>query len=132
MASRKIGAVTKAPVTLTGRIQPTDDHIVVEYLPAEGVTPGGLFIPLSAAVLDPTQRKWDHSYAARILAVGPGRRALRKGFPTDERILMAVKVGDLVAMRQQNFPYSKAEYFGGAEGTIYFALESDVDGLFGG
>lgn len=87
-----------------------------------------MFIPLSAAVLDPTQRKWDHSYVARILAAGPGRiKRDKKGFATAERIPMTVKVGDLVAMRQQNFPYDKAEYFGGA-GTIYFARESDVGG----
>jgi co-chaperonin GroES (HSP10) len=134
-----IAAIVKAP---TSPIAPTDDHILIEYLPAPGLTPGGLFIPLSAHELNPERRKWDKSYQARVLAVGPGRRKLRKAYKVkgewvmvpvgEERIPMALKAGDIVAIRQQNFPYEKRLFFPGAAvgDKIYFARESDVDGLY--
>jgi co-chaperonin GroES (HSP10) len=113
------------------RILPTDDHILIEYLPASGITPGGIFIPQSATENDPTKRQWDRSYEARVLAVGPGRIKLdKKKDATAERIPMTVKAGDLVMIRQQNFPIRKQFYFdnvSSSQDMVYFARESDIN-----
>ncbi len=125
-------------------IAPTDDHIAIEYLPAPGLTPGGFFIPLTAVDSDPTKRRWDRSYEARVLAVGPGRRKLRKAYkikgewvmvPTEDgaRVPMALRPGDIIAIRQQNFPYEKRLFWPGAPvgAKFYFARESDANGVLG-
>lgn len=63
-------------------LDPLDDHVVVEPLEAEDVTPGGIVLP------DNAKQKPQHG---KVLAVGPGRLQ-----DDGERRAIAVAVGDLV------------------------------------
>jgi len=55
--------------------------------------------------------------------------------PTEDgaRVPMALRPGDIIAIRQQNFPYEKRLFWPGAPvgAKFYFARESDANGVLG-
>ena len=68
--------------TVTMRIKPLHDRVVIKRLDAEDKTPGGIVIPDSAA---------EKPSKGKVVSVGPGKRS-DKG----EIVPMCVKVGDKV------------------------------------
>lgn len=107
-------------------IRPSSDQCIIEYLPLETKSPGGILYPGNAKELDPNQRRWDQSYRAIVLAVGPGRRKENRHGMTisAELVPMTLKVGDIIACRQQNFPFQRDGR------TCYWIRERDVDGVY--
>ncbi|MBI4023092.1 co-chaperone GroES [Candidatus Berkelbacteria bacterium] len=80
-------------------IQPLGDRILVQPLPAEEKTKGGIIIPDTAK---------DASQQATVVAVGPG-----KFDDAGKRVPLDVKVGDVVLMPKyggDEFKYDGEEY----------------------
>lgn len=71
-------------------IRPLANRIVVKPITGEGVTPGGLWVPLPSTTFTADGRPQQQITVGRVLAVGPGKDSKRGRRAVD------VKVGEVV------------------------------------
>lgn len=92
---------------MASKLQPLGDRVVVQPMPKEEVTKGGIVLPDTAK---------EKPQEGKVIAVGPGRMT-----EDGKRIAMDLKVGDIVVYAK----YAGTEFKEGDEELIIMR-ESDI------